>query len=164
MPALSVITPPSPDLAPVLAPVLAPALAPVLAPITSRAAWRGDQLSKGQDWIYPLSDAQIAELEALGTRFMAENPDLRTVRAEDYPLVETATACEEWRQEVEFGRGFVLVRGLRADLYSDALSSAIYYILGLHMGDPIRQNEMGDLIDHIYATSDKTMDDPTALS
>jgi hypothetical protein len=140
------------------------ASAPVLSPITSRAAWRGDQLSQGQDWVYELSAAQVAELEALGTRFMAENPDLRTVQAQDYPLVETAQACEEWRQEVEFGRGFVLVRGLRAELYSDALSCAIYYILGLHMGDPIRQNEMGDLLDHVYATSDKTMDDPTALS
>jgi hypothetical protein len=53
---------------------------------------------------------------------------------------------------------------LRSHLYSDPLSCAIYYILGLHMGDPIRQNEMGDLLDHVYATSDKTMDDPTALS
>lgn len=58
----------------------------------------------------------------------------------------------------------MLVRGLRTHLYSDALSAAIYYVLGLHMGDPIRQNEMGDLIDHVYATSEKTMDDPTAKS
>ena len=65
---------------------------------------------------------------------------------------------------MDTGRGFNLVRGLRSELYSDALSAAIYYILGLHMGEPIRQNEMGDLIDHVYATSDKTMDDPTALS
>ncbi|NML93404.1 TauD/TfdA family dioxygenase [Novosphingobium sp. TW-4] len=134
------------------------------APVLTRAAWRGDELSTGQDWIYELDGAQLAELEALGARFMAEDPDLRTVQAEDYPLVACAEACEAWRQEVDFGRGFVLVRGLRAELYSDALSSAIYYILGLHMGDPIRQNEMGDLIDHVYATSDKTMDDPTALS
>ena len=70
----------------------------------------------------------------------------------------------EWRREVDFGRGFVLVRGLRVALYSDALAAAIYYVLGLHMGDPIRQNEMGDVIDHVYATSDKMMDDPTALS
>jgi hypothetical protein len=43
------------------------ASAPVLSPITSRAAWRGDQLSQGQDWVYELSAAQVAELEALGT-------------------------------------------------------------------------------------------------
>ncbi len=73
-------------------------------------------------------------------------------------------AIKAWGQDVDYGRGFVLVRGLRTHLYSDALSAAIYYILGLHMGDPIRQNEMGDSSTMLYATSDKTMADPTALS
>ncbi|WP_067734857.1 TauD/TfdA family dioxygenase [Novosphingobium naphthalenivorans] len=136
----------------------------VVPPVTTEAAWRGDALEKTGEWVFLLSPEQIAELEALGTRFLEENPDLRTVQAEDYPLVACADAVKEWGRDVDYGRGFVLVRGLRTHLYSDALSSAIYYILGLHMGDPIRQNEMGDLIDHVYATSDKTMDDPTALS
>ena len=136
----------------------------VCEPVTSAAAWRGDQIKEGEDWIYHLSPAQIAELEELGTRFVDADPDLRFVQASDYPLDVCADAMKEWGRDVDTGRGFVLVRGLKTHLYSDALSSAIYYILGLHMGDPIRQNEMGDLLDHIYATSDKTMDDPTALS
>jgi len=135
-----------------------------LAPVETETAWRGDRLKQSGEWIYQLSDAQIDELERLGKAFMADDPDLRMVRAEDYPLDACAGAVAGWIRDVDFGRGFVLVRGLRTELYSDALSAAIYYILGLHMGDPIRQNEMGDLIDHVYATSDKTMDDPTALS
>lgn len=142
----------------------APTTAEAFPPVTTAAAWRGDRLAGSDEWIYMLSDEQVAELETLGTRFLAENPDLRTVAAEEYPLVACAEAVKEWGADVDYGRGFVLVRGLRTQLYSDALSNAIYYILGLHMGDPIRQNEMGDLIDHVYATSDKTMDDPTALS
>lgn len=136
----------------------------LLKPVTGEAAWRGDRLTQEGNWIYHLSDVQIAELEVLGQRFVEQSPDLRTVAAADYPLVATAEAVEGWRETVDFGRGFLLVRGLRTHLYSDALSAAIYYILGLHMGDPIRQNEMGDLVDHVYATSDKTMDDPTAIS
>ncbi len=135
-----------------------------LRPVEGAPAWRGDQLAGSNVWIYELSAEQIAELEALGTRFIADNPDLRTVQASDYPLIACAEAIAAWGHDVDYGRGFVLVRGLRSQLYSDALSCAIYYILGLHMGDPIRQNEMGDLLDHVYATSDKTMDDPTALS
>jgi hypothetical protein len=111
-----------------------------------------------------LSEEQIKELEGAGTKFVENDPDLRFVQKEEYPLVACAGAIEAWGRDVDSGRGFVLVRGLRTHLYSDALSAAIYYILGLHMGDPIRQNEMGDLIDSVYATSDKTMDDPTAKS
>jgi hypothetical protein len=135
-----------------------------LPPVTTAAAWRGDRLSRTDDWIYRLSGAQIDELEQLGTRFVHENPDLRTVTSQQYPLVACADAVRSWGTDVDYGRGFVLVRGLRTELYSDRLSAAIYYVLGLHMGDPIRQNEMGDLVDHVYATSEKTMDDPTALS
>ncbi|MGC6400285.1 TauD/TfdA family dioxygenase [Sphingomonas sp. FW199] len=136
----------------------------LLKPVSGDPAWRGDRLSDREDWIYELSADQLEELEELGSRFVEQDPDLRWVHASDYPLNLTLDAVEAWRQTVDFGRGFVLVRGLRTHLYSDALSAAIYYILGLHMGDPIRQNEMGDLIDHVYATSDKTMDDPTARS
>ncbi|SFG27504.1 Taurine catabolism dioxygenase TauD, TfdA family [Novosphingobium sp. CF614] len=143
---------------------LAPAATHALPPVTTAAAWTGDQLVRSGEWIYHLSEGQVAELEALGTRFVGDDPDLRTVRAGDYPLSACADAVAEWGRDVDYGRGFVLVRGLRTHLYSDVLSAAIYYILGLHMGDPIRQNEMGDLIDHVYATSDKTMDDPSALS
>jgi hypothetical protein len=132
--------------------------------IDTAVAWRGDELLEGEEWIYHLSAAQIEELELLGRRFMDDDPDLRFVQAADYPLDVCAEAVEAWRQEVDFGRGFLLVRGLRSEYYSDALSAAIYYILGLHMGEPIRHGEMGDLLDHVYATSDKTMDDPTALS
>lgn len=135
-----------------------------LQPVEGAPAWRGDQLAGSNVWIYELSPAQIAELETLGTKFLEDSPDLRTVQASDYPLIECADAIKAWGHDVDYGRGFVLVRGLRSHLYSDPLSCAIYYILGLHMGDPIRQNEMGDLLDHVYATSDKTMDDPTALS
>ncbi len=131
--------------------------------VKTAAAWRGDTLKKGSDWIYHLTESQVKEVEELGNRFLREDPDLRFVQAEDYPLKECAEAVAEWGNEIDFGRGFLLVRGLRSYLYSDALSAAIYYILGLHMGDPIRQNELGDLVDHVYATSDKTMDDPTAL-
>jgi hypothetical protein len=138
--------------------------APILEEITTAAAWRGDELSKGASWIYQLSAAELAELEQLGTRFVENDPDLRFVQKDEYPLEACASAVETWGRDVDCGRGFVLVRGLRTHLYSDALSAAIYYILGLHMGDPIRQNEKGDLIDSVYATSDKTMDDPTAKS
>jgi hypothetical protein len=133
-----------------------------LEPITAACAWRGDAMMATDEWIYRLSADQVDELERLGGRFMTDDPDLRFVTADQYPLVACAGAVARWRRDVEYGRGFLLVRGLRAKLYSDALSAAIYYILGLHMGEPIRQTEQGDLIDHIYAVSDKTMADITA--
>jgi hypothetical protein len=135
-----------------------------LQPVTTAAAWRGDELGASSQWVFHLDRDQIAELEELGARFLADDPDLRFVRADDYPLAACVPAIETWGRDVDTGRGFVLVRGLRTERYSDALSAAIYYILGLHLGEPMPQNSLFDLLDHVYATSDKTIADPTALS
>ncbi|EXG81607.1 TauD/TfdA family dioxygenase [Cryptosporangium arvum] len=135
-----------------------------LSPVTGPSAWRGDQLQHDRSWIYHLTEEQIAELEAVGRKFVLDDPDLRTVTREDYPLPVCAPAIEQWGHDMSRGRGFVLIRGLQTELYSDALSGAIFYLTGLHLGSPMQQNGMGDLIDHVVATSDKTMDDPTARS
>lgn len=135
-----------------------------ISPVTGPAAWRGDQLETDKSWIYHLSDKQVAELEAAGRRFVLDDPDLRTVTREQYPLPACAPAIQAWNQEMERGRGFVLIRGLQTELYSDAVSAAIFYLTGLHMGIVMRQSQLGDVIDHVVATSNKTMDDPTARS
>ncbi|TQS45854.1 TauD/TfdA family dioxygenase [Cryptosporangium phraense] len=136
----------------------------MLSPVTGPSAWRGDELATNRTWIYHLSDAEIAELEAVGRKFVSDDPDLRTVTAEDYPLPVCAQAIEQWAYDMSRGRGFVLIRGLHTEMYSDALSGAIFYLTGLHLGAPMYQGSMSDLIDHVVATSDKSIDDPTAKS
>ncbi|MFG1926895.1 TauD/TfdA family dioxygenase [Cryptosporangium sp. NPDC048952] len=133
-----------------------------ISPVTGPAAWRGDQLVDDKSWIYQLSDEQVAELEAAGRRFVLDDPDLRSVTREQYPLPACAEAVTAWNREMERGRGFVLIRGLHTELYSDAVSAAIFFLTGLHMGVVMQQSALGDVIDHVVATSSKTMDDPTA--
>ncbi|MFF9807982.1 TauD/TfdA family dioxygenase [Streptomyces coeruleorubidus] len=134
-----------------------------LQPISGPSAWRGDQLSRSTEWIYVLSDAERAELEDLGRRFVAENPDLRTVTAADYPFDACRPLNDECAAQMDAGRGFVLVRGLRTEEYGDAMAAAIFFIMGLHLGQPIGQNQRGDLLDHVIATSNKTLSDEGAL-
>ena len=123
-----------------------------MTPITGAAAWRGDELSQSDEWVYLLNADQIAELEDAGRRFVLDDPDLRLVQAADYPIPSLHDAIAEWGADCDFGRGFVLVRGLRPHLYSDALSAAIYYILSLHLGEPMPMSYDQDLFDHVYAT------------
>jgi hypothetical protein len=134
-----------------------------LTPVSGPAAWRGDELSKTGEWIYHLSDAERQELEEAGRRFVADDPDLRTVTAADYPLPACAGLNAESARQMDSGRGFVLVRGLRTDEYGDEFAAAIFFVMGLHLGQPIGQDQMGNLLGHVIATSDKSHDDPTAL-
>jgi hypothetical protein len=135
-----------------------------LQPIVHPAAWRGDEIIHQTDWLYLLSEAEIAELETVGAQFLADDPDLRFVQANQYPLPKTAGGLAAWGKDMDSGRGFVLVRGLKSHLYSDALSAAIFFVLGLHLGEPMRQNELGDAFDHVIATTNLAFSDPNALS
>lgn len=134
-----------------------------LSPISGPSAWRGDELSKSTEWIYLLSDAEREELETVGRKFVADDPDLRTVTAADYPLEAARGLMEECARQLDSGRGFILVRGLRTEEYGDTLAGAIFFLMGLHLGVPMEQNQMGDVIDHVIATSNKTLKDPGAL-
>lgn len=134
-----------------------------LQPISGPSAWRGDELSGSTEWIYVLNDAECAELETLGRRFVADDPDLRSVTAADYPFEACTALNDECAYQMDSGRGFILVRGLRTEEYGDTLAGAIFFIMGLHLGHPIGQNQMGDLLDHVVATSNKTMADAGAL-
>jgi len=134
-----------------------------LAPIEGSFAWRGEDLARERDWIVELTADQVAELEEIGQRFVADDPDLRTVTATDYPLQRCADVVAGFGADLDHGRGFVLVRGLDAAIYDDALAGAIFYVMGLHLGVPMRQNELGDLLDHVIATSDKSLSEQDAL-
>jgi len=133
-----------------------------LQPISGPSAWRGDELATSTEWIYELDDAERADLEAAGRKLVADNPDLRTITAADYPLPACTRLNEESARQLDSGRGFILVRGLRTQEYGDVLAGAIFYILGLHLGLPIGQNQMGDVLDHVLATSNKTLADEGA--
>lgn len=134
-----------------------------LSPVSGPSAWRGDELSKSTEWIYELSDAERADLERAGRELVAADPDLRTVTAQDYPIPACDALNAECARQLDAGLGFILVRGLRTEEYGDTLAAAIFFVMGLHLGQPIGQNQMGDLLDHVVATSNKTLEDPTAL-
>jgi hypothetical protein len=133
-----------------------------LSAIPGPSAWRGDELTASTEWIYELSDAERTELETVGRRLLAADPDLRQVDVADYPLPACEALNAESAQQLDSGRGFLLVRGLKTEEYGDELAGAIFFLMGLHLGVPIGQNQMGDVIDHVIATSNKTLDDPDA--
>jgi hypothetical protein len=54
-----------------------------------------------------------------------------------------------WADELDAGRGFVLVRGLPVDQLGERGASIAYVVLGVHLGVPVSQNANGDLLGHV---------------
>ena len=127
-------------------------------PDVGAGAWRGTDIRRSTEWIYRLSAQQVAELEnALRSVTEARTPMLRVER-EDFPLPELGPVLRQIADELENGRGFVLIKGLPIERYTEAEAGTIYWGIGQHLGIPVSQNAQGHLLGHVRDTGRTTAD------
>ena len=119
-------------------------------PITGPKAWRGADLSGDTSWIVTLTAAEIADLDrALLTARTTGRP-LAEIDRSHFPLTVMRPRLDAARTEMHDGRGFVVLRGLPVDRYSDDDVGLIFWGLGRYLGAPLYQNPQGDLLGHVY--------------
>ena len=116
------------------------------------APWTAAQQRKQQaQWLLRLSPAHVAELDTASQRILAAGsaPDLTSLTRADFPLPTLGPLLVRVRGELLHGRGFALLRGIPVERYSREQSVVVFLGLGLHVGDPVSQNDMGHLIGHV---------------
>jgi alpha-ketoglutarate-dependent taurine dioxygenase len=128
---------------------------PYKAPITGPAVWKGSDFSGPSDYWYYLGRETIAELDRALLRIRDSGKPLFTLTVQDFPLPSFENDAEALREELRFGSGFVVVKGLPIDRYTEQEARTIYWGLGAHLGRPIPQNLKGDLL---YSVRDEGYD------
>lgn len=122
-------------------------------PLRTAAAWRGGDLGDSE-WIETLSRERIEQLD----RALDHAPERPTaeLRRDEVPLPEWRADFERWRATLADGRGFVVLRGLPVERWSQARAERFFWIFGLHLGIPGAQNPQGDLLGHVRDTGAPT--------
>lgn len=136
---------------------------PIPTPILAPSAWTGADLGGREDWIHRLSPEEVAaalEIAAAVRRLGKPREDLL---AADIDLGALAPAVAEWRKTLHRGRGFTLIRGLPVDAMPAADAAAVYWVMGLHLGSPVPQNFLGELLTDIRDTGADPNDPSTRL-
>jgi hypothetical protein len=133
---------------------------PVRAPLETPAAWIGEELARSEEWVHTLTPGEIAELEGALALVQARGLSIEHIGRTEFPLPTLAATIEAWAEELDAGRGFLLVRGLPVERYSESDASIIYWGIGQHLGVPVSQNTDGDLLGHVRDTG-ADPDDPT---
>ncbi len=124
--------------------------------ITTAAAWRGVEVSRDDSWICRLADADTVEIEsALGG---VRGRSLDTVGRDDFALPALSKRIRSWADELRAGRGFLLVRGLPVDRWSEADTSLVYWGIGQHLGVPGGQNPDEELLGHVRDMGEEAAD------
>ena len=124
-------------------------------PLTGPAAWRGSDLTGDSSWIHQLSPDTIAALDAALAQVKQRGLSFPQFKREDFPLpASVQQQLLAHADELENGKGFLVLRGLPVERYTDEEINIVYYGLGLYMGQPVRQNPRGDLLGLVMHVGD----------
>src|SRR5262245_23634352 len=131
------------------------------APLTGPDAWRGDALAaRPESWQQRFTPDELAALDDAADRMIAQGWPHATGAEASAPAV--AALCAAFRDELLFGRGFLLLRGLPVE--GDPVRvAARLWVLGRHIGAPVTQNARGHLLGHVRDLGYDAADPATRL-
>jgi len=116
--------------------------------ITGPGVWVGPELQHDESWIYRLDAAAVAEIDAVLAH--AKRVGARIPFAVDaFPLPRFGAELDRILEEIENGRGFMLLRGIPRERYTDEECELLYWGLGVHLGNPVSQNARGHRLGHV---------------
>lgn len=126
--------------------------------ITDKCAWVGCEITNKTDWIYYLSPYVISLLDDALVKIADKNLVAPNFVKSDIYIddPEFLMQIDYISNELENGYGFIVIRGLDAQKYTETQLANIYYLIGLHMGNSVTQNTRGDLIGYVENIGDKT--------
>jgi len=113
------------------------------------ADWSADELANAEDWVFELTPADIAEIDAAISSVEARGLDIMAIGIADFPLPDLDMKLAALKNQLMDGRGVALLRGLPVERMGAARTAAAYWGLGLRIGDPVSQNAKGHLLGHV---------------
>lgn len=113
------------------------------------AAWIGPELEAEGRWIWPLGAREVAAIDAALAHMAECGLDWPALTAEDFPLGDFAPDMVRLADELEHGRGIVLLRGLPVARYGPDQLKAIHFGLACHLGTAVYQSARGEMIGEI---------------
>jgi hypothetical protein len=119
-------------------------------PIVAACAWRGETLARETSWIVRLSEAEIADVERALATAKASGKALEAITREDFPLTAMRPRLEAALADMYEGRGFVVLRGLPVQRWSDDDTGLVFWGFGRYLGSPLYQNPQGELLGHVF--------------
>jgi len=124
--------------------------------VTDKSAWRGADLKTDKSWCIQLSGDTIAVIDNALTAAKSRGLSFPNLSKDDFPIHDIDSELRSYAEEMENGKGFLLLRGFPVDRYSEQDIETIYYGLGLHLGTPVCQNLKGDLLGNVMNVGDIT--------
>ena len=109
-------------------------------PIGGPVAWQGETLLQQRDWIRPLDDSDLQEIDDALQGVKARGLDWAAITRDDFPLPSLSEALAETADELEDGRGVVKLTGIPVERYEEEDLRRILFGRSWYLGTPVQQN------------------------
>jgi Taurine catabolism dioxygenase TauD, TfdA family len=126
-----------------------------LTPVEGPAVWEGSRIDLRKEGVRVLSSAEIDEIDtAVRHLHSLGEADFPEITPDSFPLPGLGGYLAGLGEELRFGRGFLLLRGLPRERYSLDDLGRIYAGIGAHIGRLSPQSYQGELLGHVIDVSD----------
>jgi len=133
-----------------------------MAPDTSRfppipliTQWRGKDFRSKDDVAVDLDPNKVSAVMPAIQAVLSSGKEITSLTLQDVPIESFADQLMELRDLILHGRGLAILRGFPVDDYSEDEIAALYWAVGLHLGNPVSQSVMGDRLGHVMDVSGK---------
>jgi hypothetical protein len=113
--------------------------------IVAPFAWKGAELQNRTDWIRPFRPAELKEIDTALQGVKRRGLAWVDITREEFPLPEFASELAKIAEELETGRGMIMLRGLPLEYSPDDLRMA-YWGIGANLGTAVSQGGRGELL------------------
>jgi hypothetical protein len=131
------------------------ALEPCLGPAT----WFGKEMEDDESWLRVFTLEEITEIETAMQTVIRSGASLEQIGHEQFLLPSLEKPFARIREDLEGGRGFVLLRNLPLRRYSIEEARLIDLGLGTHVGQAVSQNRDGEVVGNIRV-DEAVLNDP----
>jgi hypothetical protein len=126
-----------------------------IAPVEGPGAWLGSRIDYRAEGMHEFSAADVAEIDAALAHLRGLGEiDFADLTAAMFPLPRLGAVLSDLRDGLHNGRGFLLLRGLPRERYTQDDMARIYVGLGVHIGRLLPQSYHGELLGHVIDVSD----------
>jgi hypothetical protein len=121
-------------------------------PVEGPGVWYGSELRNSDDWKYPLSCVEQAEL--LDAVERSRHLDIKSITSSEFALPTLGPTLTAVRHEIVNGRGFTVLRNIPVTGLDFESVTRLYWGLGTYLGSARSQNTRGHLLGHVTDITD----------
>lgn len=119
------------------------------------SAWKNCDLESKSTITYRLSKETLETLDRALRHVQKLNIPVEEISQADFPVTPIEQEINEWVNEVQEGRGLILLKGIDTKKYSKEECAVIYWGISTYFGEAQSQSPMGDRLGHVINVGGK---------